>query len=53
MCVLLPVSSFIFNTDFVSDNVIIILWLDYGWDSVVSKATCYGLDGAEVESQRV
>jgi len=52
VCVLLPISFFIFNTDFVSDNIII-LWPDYGWDSIVSIVTCYGLDSAEIESQRV
>ena len=52
VCVLVSISFFIFNTNFVSDNIIVILWPDYAWDSVVSIATCYGLIGAGIESQR-
>ena len=52
VCVLVSVSFFIFNTNLVSDNIITILWPDYGWDSVVGIAACYGLDGAGIKSQR-
>jgi len=54
VCALVSISFFIFNTNLVSGNIIIILRPDYGWDSVVSIETCcYGMDGAGIKSQRV
>jgi hypothetical protein len=53
VCVYWYVSFFIFTTNLMSDNIIIILWPDYGWDSVVGIVTCYGPDGVGIKSQRV